>query len=333
MTRALVTGGAGFIGAHLVEHLLKHTDWEIVALDRLDMAGSLHRLAHLRDARVRVVWHDLKAAINADIDARIGAVEYVFHLAANSSVDRSLLTPVECIADNVLGTAHLLEWIRRVDDRPPYDPPLVFNFGTDEVFGPAPDDYAYKEDDRFAPSNPYAASKCGQAALGMAYHRSYGLPVITTYTMNNFGERQHPEKLIPKTIRALLTGEPLPIHCKLDASGDVLEIGRRTWLHARNTCSALLFLVDHGVPGEAYNLAGDTELDNLALAERVREVIGKKLYVRFIDYHQSRPGHDRRYALDGTKLAKLGWTPPVAFDESLRRTVEWTVLHPEWVHL
>lgn len=342
MTRALVTGAAGFIGSHLVEHLLRHTDWQIVCLDRLDAAGSLHRLEHLvgdhwgcpgrGHPRLEIVWHDLKAPIHDSTEARLGYPDYVFHLAANSSVDRSLANPAECVMDNVLGTAHLLDWFRGLGW---HREKLVrfFNFGTDEVFGPAPDDYRFSETDAWHPSNPYAATKCGQAALGMAYHRSYGLPVITTYTMNNFGERQHPEKLVPKTIRSLLCDEVLPIHCRLGDSGLPLEIGQRTWLHARNTCSALLYLVDHGVPGEAYNLAGDVELDNLDLAATIATIMDRQLKVEYVDFHQARLGHDRRYALDGTKLAKLGWRPPVAFEDSLRKTVEWTVQHPEWLNL
>lgn len=337
MTRALVTGAAGFIGSHLVEYLLRETDWQVVCLDRLDPAASLHRLAHLFAprwvGRMDIVWHDLKAPINDATAARLGAIDYVFHLAANSSVERSLSNPAACVMDTVLGTAHLLDWaVSQVhvigsDERRP----LVFNFGTDEVFGPAPDDVRFTEDDGWHPSNPYAASKCGQAALGMAYHRSYGLPVITTYTMNNFGERQHPEKLIPKTMRALLRDEPMPIHCRLSPEGSVIEIGQRTWLHARNTCSALLYLVAHGVPGEAYNIAGDAELDNQQLALHISHLMRRYLRVEYVDFHAARPGHDRRYALDGTKLAKLGWTPPVTFEDSLRRTVEWTIDHPEWL--
>ena len=175
-----------------------------------------------------------------------------------------------------------------------------------------------------------AASKSGQEAFGYAFFITYGLPVITTHTMNNFGERQHPEKLVPKTIRSVIQGKPMPIFASLNKKGKLEAVGSRFWIHCVNTSSACLFLLKHGVVGESYNIIGFDELTNLEIAEKVAKMIGKPLIPKFVDFHATRPGHDMRYALSGAKLKKLGWKPEVTFEESLKRTVEFSLKHPEW---
>lgn len=332
MATVLITGGAGFIGHHVVEYLLEKTDWHLVLLDRLDLSGNLNRIAELppvrggkAQGRVRFVHHDLKAPIGEHVASLIGPVDYILHLAASTHVDRSIEDPLLFAMDNVVGTTNLLAYARTQKNLKRF-----VNFSTDEVFGPAPDGYAHKESEPYLPSNPYSASKAGAASMGYAFYITYGVPVITTYTMNNFGERQHPEKLIPKTIRSILRGEPMPIFATIDEKGEATAIGSRYWIHCRNTASAILYLLHNSTAGESYNVVGFDELTNLAMAEHIAAILGKPLIPQFVDFHKVRPGHDRRYALDGTKLKEMGWTPEVDFEESLRKTVEFTLSNPQW---
>lgn len=329
MKRILVTGGAGFIGHHIIDYVLEKTEAHIVCLDRLDLSGTLNRLTDLpawekKQKRVSFVWHDLKAPINEFAGRAIGDIDYILHLAASTHVDRSIEDPVGFAMDNVVGTAHLLQFARALPALK-----LLVNFATDEVFGPAPKGYAHKEQDFHKPSNPYAASKSGAVMLGYSFFVTYGLPVITTYTMNNFGERQHPEKLIPKTIRSILEQTPMPIFAELK-KGKLAAMGSRYWLHCRNTASAILFLMKKGKPGESYNIIGYDEVNNLAMAKKIAHMVGKPLIPQFVDFHATRPGYDRRYALDGAKLKKLGWKPEVDLNTSLEQTVRFTIDHPQW---
>lgn len=329
MTKVLITGAAGFIGHHLVQYLLEKTDYEIVSLDRLDISGDLNRIKDIltpeTQSRFRQVWGDLKAPVNAGVAARLGDVNYIIHLAASTHVDRSIEDPLLFYQDNVIGTANLIQYAKTLPNLQ-----LFINFSTDEVFGPAPDGYAHKETDPFRPSNPYSASKAGAVMAGYASFITDKLPIITTFTMNNFGERQHPEKLVPKTIRSVINGTPMPIFAKLNENNELEAVGSRFWIHCRNTASAIYFLLTKGVPGESYNIIGFDELSNLDIAKKVAEIVGKPLIPHFVDFHKTRPGHDRRYALDGTKMRDLGWEPEVSFDESLRHTVEFSLAHPEW---
>lgn len=330
--KILLTGGAGFIGHHIIDYILKKTDWQIAILDRLDFSGNLNRLYELDNfeknkKRTIFIWHDLKSEINEFIDKKIGAIDYVIHLAASTHVDRSIENPTLFAMDNVVGTTNLLNWIRK--KRPQLK--RFINFNTDEVFGPAPLGYKFSEDEPHKPSNPYSASKSGQGAMGYAFFITYGTPIITTYTMNNFGERQHPEKLIPKCISSIIKKEPMPIFSELTDGNVMKAVGSRFWLHCQNTASAMLYLLERGIVGESYNVIGFDERTNLEIAEKVADLIGKPLLPHFIDFHKARPGHDRRYALDGTKLKNLGWKPEISFDDSLKRTVEFTLNNPQWL--
>ena len=328
--RVLLTGGVGLVGSHFTEYMLKNTDYHLILLCRINYAGDVHNVLDSEfikghEDRVELVYQDLQFRLSPRMIDRIGKLDFIVHLAANSHVDRSITHPMEFFQDNVIGTVNLLEFAR--ENHP--DVPFI-NFGTDEVFGPAVDGYDYKEDDRYRPSNPYSASKAGQLSAGHSYFVTYGLPVITTYTMNIFGERQFPEKLVPLTIERVLTGEPIYIFSKLKDGlerskniDDVLEIGERHWLHAHNSADAILFLMEHGVAGEHYNVVGDTELTNLEMVNLIADIMGKEPNIVYQDYHQGRPGHDRRYALDGTKMKNLGWTPPLGFKESMEKVVEW----------
>jgi dTDP-glucose 4,6-dehydratase len=323
--RILITGAAGFLGSHFLEEVLVNTDWDVVALCRLTYVGDLQRIvdsSHVKKYgdRVTLVYHDLRFEIPEHTRELIGEVDYVAHIAANSHVDRSISCPKQFFEDNVMGTVNLLEWYRV------YSPKAIFiNYLTDEVFGPAPEGYDFKEDDRWRPSNPYSASKCGQGAAGISYHTTYKLPIITTYTMNLFGERQHKEKLVAKSIDNILHNRVIKIHAKLDSSGNVEYVGQRHWLHGRNAANATLFLIKHGVPGEHYNVVGDTEYHNDDLVKKIASLMNKEARIEYVDFSHARPGHDRRYSLDGSKLKELGWNAPLDFETSLTKTINWVI--------
>ena len=236
--RVLLTGGAGFIGHHVVEELLAKTNYEIVCLDRLDTSGNLNRLAEILEtnpgarSRLKVVWHDLKAPLNEMVRKQIGPINYVLHLAAGSHVDRSIDYPMEFIMDNVVGTANILDYSRE-HLKDSLD--LFLYFSTDEVFGPAPEGVYYKEDDRYRSGNPYAASKAGAEELCIAYENTYKMPIVVTHTMNVFGLRQHPEKFIPMIIKRVRDGEKLFVHSNKECT----EAGSRHYIHAVDVSNAV----------------------------------------------------------------------------------------------
>ena len=322
----LVTGGAGFAGAHLCQHLLDNTDWDVVVLDRITYAGSLERLVDVRrdySDRLRFVFHDMRGQYPASVLHALGNVCWVIHNGAETHVERSLHDPETFCQSNVLGTLHTLEAARQL---------RVEHFvyvSTDEVLGAALDGVDFDEQAQIRPSNPYAASKAGGEALAFSYWKAFGLPVTITRTMNLFGERQHPEKFIPMTMRKIAAAEPLTIHG--DVSG---RSGARKWLHARNQASALLFLLHEGQVkegvrfpvkiGQTFHIAGE-EHTNLEIARLIADEMGADFAYEVRDFKLERPGHDFRYSLDDSKLRSLGWFPPVPFEESLRRTVSWSI--------
>ena len=338
--RILITGGAGFIAHHVIDKILSTTDWEVVTLDRLDFSGNLNRLNEVVSAypesertRVKVVHHDLKAEINPEIAATIGKIDYISHLAAGSHVDRSISHPLEFVMDNVVGTAHILDYARKLDslERFAY-------FSTDEVFGPAPKGINYKENDRYNSTNPYSATKAGAEELVVAYENTYGLPSLITHTMNVFGERQNPEKYIPMVIKKVRDNEVVTVH----ANTEKTVAGSRHYIHAEDVADALLFLYnydissinpdDTGAKCQKFNIVGNDEIDNLELAQFIADTQGKKLNFEMVDFHSQRPGHDLRYALDGTKMAKMGWTPHSAYDK-LKQVIKWTLENDRWLSI
>ena len=339
MKTALITGGAGFIAHHLIARILNETDWNIVTLDRLDYSGNLNRLNDILEfqctpeqrKRVRVVWHDLKAELNPLVRKEIGKVDYVLHLAAGSHVDRSIDYPMEFVMDNVVGTCNILDFARSQDNLERF-----LYFGTDEVFGPAPDGIKYKEEDRYNSTNPYSASKAGGEELAVAYENTYNLPVYVTHTMNVFGERQHPEKYIPMCIRRARDGDVITVHS--DKTKTVA--GSRHYIHADDVASAVLFLLDYGgtfAPtwGNAkcpkFNIVGSEELNNLELAQIIADAQGKELKYEMVDFHSSRPGHDLRYALDGNKMKELGWEPAKSVRDRIAQVTNWTLKNDRWL--
>jgi dTDP-glucose 4,6-dehydratase len=309
--------------------MLKTTDWFVVGLDRIDETSNLRRIGDTdayREARDRFkfVWHDLRAPLNASVGSSIGPVDLVLHLAASTHVDRSIRHPIDFVLDNVLGTCHLLDWLR---SGVYHCPPLIVNFSTDEVYGSAREGVAFTEESPFHSGNPYSATKAAAVELCTAYHNTYGLPIITTNCMNVIGERQHHEKFVPLLVRKILLGERVLIH----ADPTKTQPARRSYIHARNVWNAVNFLIEKGIPGERYNIVGEREVDCLQMAEMVAAIVDRPLDYEIVDFHSSRPGHDLRYALDGSKLARLGFVQPVGFDESLRRTVQWFAAHREWL--
>ena len=317
-TRVLLTGASGFVGHHVLRHLIENTDWEVVCLIRLNNAGSLKNLlfAH-ENPRVKFVYHDLKYTVNGTLRDDIGHVDYILHIGANSHVDRSITHPKEFFEDNVMGTVNLLEYVRL------YMPQArLINFSTDEVYGPAPEGYKYTEEDRFRPSNPYSASKAGQIEAGFSYFNTYGLDIISTFTMNIYGPDQNPEKLIPKAVKLAKEKKPMPVFAQLE-DGKLVSVGSRHWLHVSNVGGALVFLLENGVKGEYYNIVGTDELTNEEVVRKVNLLLGiTEPIIEYVDFHKTRKGHDRRYAIDGAKLAKLGWTPKLNFEEGIKSVVE-----------
>lgn len=341
MKRILVTGGAGFIAHHFINYILKNTDWEIVSLDRLDYSGNLNRLNEVvmqyseqERKRVKIVYHDLKAELNPQICNTIGDIDYIAHLAAGSHVDRSIDFPMEFVQDNVIGTVNILNYARQVKDLK-----LFIYFSTDEVFGPAPEGIKFKEYDRYNSTNPYSASKAAAEELVVAYQNTYTLPCIITHTMNVFGERQHPEKFIPMCIKKIRDGQTITIHSNKEKT----KAGSRHYIHADDVADALYFLItlssymsntdQYSVSKcPKYNIVGAEELDNLELALLIADIENKGLMYDMIDFHSSRPGHDLRYALDGSLMEELGWSPkPVK--ERLKQVVNWTLENDRWLEI
>lgn len=333
--RVLITGGGGFIGHHLVEHFLRNSDFEIVVLDRLDTSGDPDRLTDLEcweaeKQRVTFRHWDLKAPFSDQKIKQLGEFDYIFHLAAGTHVDRSIADPYEFAMDNVIGTVNILEFARKKL----FSWGKFFYFSTDEVFGPAPEGVAYNEWDRYHSGNPYAAAKAGGEEMALAYHNTYGLPVIITHTMNVFGERQHPEKFIPMTIRKVLRGETIEIH----SDPSKTKPASRMWIHARNVASALTYLMGmEGMPGEKYNIVGEREVNVEDMAVLIADIVSGLKHEEYdakiekLDFHSSRPGHDMRYALSGAKMKAIGWEPPKTFEQSLRKTVDWYIKNPQWL--
>lgn len=344
--RILVTGGAGFIGHHFVEHLLKNTDWEIVVLDRLNYASTgFDRLRDIKvfdGNRVKIFTADFTRPIVEGLAHEIGEVHYIVHMGAETHVDNSIANPEPFVMSNVVGTMRMLDFARTQKNLIQF-----LYFSTDEVFGPAPVETAYSEWARYNSGNPYAAAKAGGEELALAYANTYRLPVLITHTMNVFGERQHPEKFIPGTIRKILNGETVTIH----ANKDRTKAGSRFYIHGRNVAAAMMFLLDrysmkdpvnvipHGTYwrgnpyADKFNIVGEKEVDNLELAQFIASVLGKELKYEMVDFHSSRPGHDLRYALDGKKMKEFGWEVPMGFEESLRKTIEWTLANPRWLQI
>jgi len=306
----LITGGSGFIGSNLVRLLLaERSDWRVVNLDRLTYAGNAENLADLRDhPRYRFVRGDIA---NGELVAelvRSERIEAVMHLAAESHVDRSILSPAIFIETNVRGTQVLLEAARELGVK------RFLQVSTDEVYGSLGPTGLFTEETPLAPSSPYSASKAGSDLLALAYAHTFGQEVVVTRCSNNYGPYQFPEKLIPLMVANALEDKPLPVY------GDGLQI--RDWIHVEDHCRGLLAALERGKAGQVYNFGAASERRNIEIVKGVLGLVGKP--ESLIKYVRDRPGHDRRYAIDAAKAQReLDWAPRHRFEEALAGTVRW----------
>lgn len=330
MKRILLTGASGFMGGHVLRHLLTKTDWEVVGIASFAHRGKSARLNRqlegLDRKRFKLVVHDLTNPITKEIAQEIGKVDYVLNVASESHVDRSIEEPRDFIDNNVRLMLTMLDYIRE------YPVEKFLHISTDEVYGPA-DKHNHREGEPHRPSNPYSASKSCQESIAYAYWRTYGLPIVITNTMNIIGETQDTEKFVPMVIRSVVNGDTMTIHASPDG-----VVGSRFYLHARNQADALVYLLNNHTPTsypaddiDRFNIVGEREVDNLEMAQLIAESVGKPLNYELVDFHSSRPGHDLRYALDGEKMRKIGWRPPHTLEESVKTTVEWTLNNKEWI--
>jgi dTDP-glucose 4,6-dehydratase len=323
----LVTGGAGFIGSNFVLSTVAQTGEPVVNLDKLTYAGNLKNLEGLRgDARHTFVQGDI--ADRKLVRELLGRhrPRAIVHLAAESHVDRSIEGPAEFVQTNVVGTFCLLEEARAYWSTLAATERAAFRFlhiSTDEVYGSlGPDDPAFSESTQYAPNSPYSASKAASDHLVRAYHHTYGLPTLVTNCSNNYGPHQFPEKLIPLMIHQALAGKPLPVY------GDGLNV--RDWLYVEDHCSALREVLARGRPGEVYNIGGGAEMQNIELVRTLCALLDDAKprtggsYAGLITFVKDRPGHDRRYAIDSSKIRReLGWRPQETFASGLKKTVRW----------
>src|SRR3990167_2925622 len=333
MKKVLLTGAGGFFGSHLLRHLLLNTDWEFVCICSWRHKGTPERvknaLAGGYDPRVKIITHDLISPLTERTKRELGQIDYILNIASDSHVNRSITEPVQLIQNNVWLVLNMLELARELK------PKLFLQFSTDEVYWPAPKGVNFKEGSPVRPSNPYSASKVAQEAIAFSYWRTYDVPVIITNTMNLLGQTQDAEKYPAQLIRKIYNDEVVTVHGKPN------DIGSRFYIHARSAADAVLFIVNNLPPKhyqedvvmelDQYNIVGETELNNLELAEMTARLMGKELKYEFMDFHSGRPGHDRRYSLSGEKLKALGWKPPEGFEKSLKSTIDWTLEHQEWL--
>ncbi len=329
----LITGGAGFIGSNFVLDWMGASGEPVINVDKLTYAGNVANLAPLAgDARHVFVQADIADQPRLEQLLAEHRPRAIVNFAAESHVDRSIHGAGDFVQTNVVGTFHLLQaalgyW----RDTLGRDSSFRFlHVSTDEVYGSlGPDDAAFSETTAYAPNSPYSASKAASDHLVRAWHHTYGMPVLTTNCSNNYGPLQFPEKLIPLMISKALAGEPLPVY------GDGKNV--RDWLYVGDHCSAIRAVLARGTPGEVYNVGGNSERQNIEVVHTLCRILdelapAREPYSRLITYVTDRPGHDRRYAIDARKIAReLGWEPSVAFEDGMRRTVQWYLDNADWV--
>lgn len=331
MENILVTGCAGFIGSNFVYRFLEnHPDRRIIGYDKLTYAGNLDNLSRIpNDQKERFVFvrGDICDAETVDVIFRDYEIEGVIHFAAESHVDRSIKDPQTFLKSNILGTCVLLDTVRKYWTHD--DPHRFVQVSTDEVYGSLGSDGYFTEDTPLDPHSPYSASKASADLLASSYHDTYGVPVIITRCSNNYGPYQFPEKLIPLVIMNALNHETLPVY------GDGKQV--RDWLYVEDHCSAVDLVHEKGVPGEVYNIGGNNERQNIELVRMLISILHSEtgdegIHEGLIRHVTDRPGHDRRYAIDSSKIQReLGWSPHTAFPEGMKKTVRWYLEDREWL--
>ncbi len=332
MTTFLITGGAGFIGSNLVHRILERKNDRVVVLDLLTYAGNLDSLAAVqKNPRFDFVQADLCDREKVDQVFAKHKPNVVINLAAESHVDRSIDGPRAFVRTNVLGTFELLDAARaywRTLSPESQKSFRALHVSTDEVYGSLGPDNAFRETTAYAPNSPYAATKAGADHLARAFFHTYGLPTLTTNCSNNFGPYQFPEKLIPLVVLNALDGKPIPIY------GDGKNI--RDWLHVQDHCDALMTVVRKGKPGQSYNIGARSERTTTQIVETICQLLDElrpqaEPYRNLIEFVNDRPGHDRRYAIDPTKIqSELGWESKISFEDGMRSTVRWYLKNRNW---
>lgn len=312
MERVLVTGGAGFIGSNFVRLLLKNTDVEVINLDLLTYAGNPNNLKDMEnDKRYSFVKADI--ADKKAVQKALSGVDTVFNFAAESHVDNSIKDASAFVHTNVMGTKNMVECAMNCGVE------RFVHVSTDEVYGSI-EKGSSRETDRLEPRNPYSACKAAGDLLALSYFTTFGFDVVVTRSSNNYGPYQYPEKVIPLFITNLLEGKKVPLY------GDGKNV--RDWLHVQDNCEAILTIAQKGKKGEIYNIGGGNEVSNIELTKKILKLMGKG--EEMIQPVQDRPGHDRRYSLDSSKVKGLGWKPRRNFDEGLKETVDWYIKNEWW---
>lgn len=334
--KLLLTGIGGSIGVHCLSQIMKNTDWDIIGIDSFRHKGWTDRVAHhLHDhpqdvPRVQIITHELTAPFSELTKKKIGHVDYIINMASLSDVEASNIEPLPFVRNNIDLVLNMLEYAREVK------PDAFIQISTDEVYGPTTGkNDGYKEWDSKIPSNPYAASKSCQEELAIAWWRAFGVPLIITNTMNNFGEMQSATKYPVIVQNKIANEEELTIH------GDEDGIGSRSYIHSQNFSNALIFILKNlpphlHIPGQVdkpdrYHIAGDKQVDNLELAQTIAKLMDKELKYKVVDFHKTRPGHDKHYGLNDDKIKSLGWKSPVSFEDSLGNCIKWQSEHNEWI--
>lgn len=340
--RVLLTGSGGSISFHVLAHIFQNTDWDVVGIDSMVHKGLINRNAALFGDRPEwaerydLIIHDLTVPLSPVVVSQIGHIDYIINMASLSDVEASIQDPVPFVQNNISLTLNMLEYARKSK------PEAFIQISTDEVYGPVAtkNEDGMKEWAPVIPSNPYSASKACQEALAISYWRTYGVPVVITNTMNNFGETQQSSKFPVMVQKWVANGEKVIIHG--EQRGNKVEFGSRSYIHSRNFADALLFILRELPPylhtpdavdrPDRYNIVGDLQLDNLELAKLIAKLMGKEDFeYEVVNVHSLRPGHDRHYRLSGEKLESLGWKSPLSFEESLKNTIKWQVDHPNWI--
>lgn len=331
MKTLLVTGGAGFIGSNFVHYMINHSDVRIVNMDALTYAGNLDNVSDIQESeRYQFIKGDIRDKVLVKQLFEQYHIDIVVNFAAESHVDRSIEQPDLFLTTNILGTQVLLDaaktyWNLHGDDKYSREYCTGVKFlqvSTDEVYGALGKTGKFIESMPLQPNSPYSASKAGADLLVRAYHETYGLPVNITRCSNNYGSYQFPEKLIPLMINNCLHDKPLPVY------GDGMQI--RDWLHVQDHCSAIATVLEKGREGEIYNIGGNNEKANIEIVKLILAALGKE--ETLIQHVKDRPGHDRRYAIDNTKITtELGWRPQYTFEQGIEETIRWYLAHQDWI--